>query len=60
MATLAKAIKRVRDYVLPLESERVKKAYGMPGSMVGKMFILEKEMFPKRTYLVLVEEKLGY
>ena len=58
--TLAKAIKRVRDYVLPLESERVKKAYGMPGSMVGKMFILEKEMFPKRTYLVLVEEKLGY
>lgn len=58
--TLEEAIKRVREYVLPLESERVKKAYGMPGSMVGKMLILEKEMFPQRTYLVLVMEKLGY
>lgn len=58
--TLEDAIKRVREYVLPLESERAKKAYGMPGSLVGKVFILEKEMFPQRTYLVLVKEKLGY
>lgn len=58
--TLNEAITRIREYVLPLESERVKKEMGMPGSMIGKMLIFEREMFEGRTTLVLVKEKLGY
>lgn len=57
--TLEDAMKRVREYVYPLEDERAKKAYGM-GSIVGKWLIIEKEMFPQRTTLILVKEKLGF
>jgi len=57
--TLDDAIKRVREYVYPLERERAKKAYGMD-SFIGKMLIIEKEMFPQRTILILVKEKLGF
>jgi hypothetical protein len=58
--TLNDAIMRIREYVLPLESERVKKEMGMPGSMIGKMLIFEREMFEGRTSLILVKERLGY
>lgn len=56
---LEDAIKRVREYAYPLEDERAKKVYGM-GSVVGKMLIIEKEIFPQRTTLILVKEKLGF
>ena len=56
---LDSAIKRVREYVLPLENERMKKM-GFPGSMMGKIVIFEKEMTPGRLTLVLVKEKLGF
>ncbi|XKT74745.1 MAG: lactate utilization protein [Patescibacteria group bacterium UBA2163] len=58
--TLNEAITRIKEHVLPLESERVKKEMGMPGSMIGKMLIFEREMFEGRTTLILVKEKLGY
>ncbi len=57
--TFEDAIKRVREYAYPLEDERAKKAYGM-GSVVGKMLIIEQEIFPQRTTLILVREKLGF
>jgi L-lactate utilization protein LutB len=57
--TLEDAIRRVREYVYPLENERAKKAYGM-SSVIGKMLIIEKEIFPERTTLVLVKKKLGF
>ena len=56
---LDSAIKRVREYVLPLENERMKKE-GFPGSFIGKLVIFEKEMMPGRITLVLVKEKLGF
>ena len=34
--------RRIYEYVLPLESERAKKAYGVPGSSVNKLLIREK------------------
>ncbi|MBS3092485.1 lactate utilization protein [Candidatus Pacearchaeota archaeon] len=58
-SNLDEAMKRVREYVYPLEDERAKKAYGMP-SAIGKWVIIEKEMFPNRTTLILVKEKLGF
>jgi hypothetical protein len=56
---LDEGMKRIYDYVLPLESERAKKAYGVPGSRVAKLLIFNKES-PGRITLILVKEKLGY
>lgn len=53
-------IKRIYEYVLPLESERVKKAYGMKKSNVSKLLIINKELVPNRLTLILVKEKLGF
>lgn len=53
-------IKRIYDYVLPLESERVKKAYGMERSNVSKLLIINKEINPDRIYMIIVGEKLGF
>lgn len=54
------AMKRIYDYVLPLESERAIKAYGVEGSNVSKLFILNKEVNPQRITLIFVKEKLGF
>lgn len=53
-------VKRIYEYVLPLESERVKKAYGMERSNVSKMLIINKENTEGRLTLILVKEKLGF
>ncbi len=52
-------MKRIYDYVLPLESERAKKAYGNP-SNVSKLLIINKEVKPDRIKIVFVEESLGF
>jgi len=55
---LDEAMRRVREYVYPLENERAQKAYGSP-SQLGKWVIMEHD-FPGRTTLILVKEKLGF
>ncbi len=54
------AMKRIYDYVLPLESDRAHKAYGVDGSNVSKMLIVNKEVNPQRITLIFVNEKLGF
>lgn len=54
------AMKRVYDYVLPLESERAHKAYGVAGSFVSKLLIINKEVQPNRIHVILVKESLGF
>lgn len=53
-------IKRVYEHVLPLESIRVQKAYGMPNSEIKKMLIIHKEINPERITIVFVKEDLGF
>lgn len=54
-------IKRINEYVLPLESERARKAYGVPGSFVSKILIINKEVNPnRRLTVIIVKEKLGF
>ncbi len=53
-------LKRINEYVLPLESERARKAYGVPGSRVSKIFIMSNEVRPGRVHVVLVNEDLGF
>ncbi len=57
---LDEGIKRIYEYSLPLESERVKKVYGMPSSSVNKLLIINKEGTPGRTNLIIVKENIGF
>lgn len=52
-------LKRLYDYVLPLESERLKKLYGVP-SNISKLLIIDREIVPNRTTLIFVNQVLGF
>lgn len=52
-------IKRIYEYVFPLEDKRARLAYGM-GSGVNKLLIFNKEVAPGRITMILVKEKLGF
>jgi len=56
---LDEAIKRIYEYTLPLEDERVLQAYGI-NSNVSKLLIVHKEVMPGRTTMILVKENLGF
>ncbi|MCL6096802.1 MAG: lactate utilization protein [Patescibacteria group bacterium] len=53
------ALKRAYEYVLPLESERLKAVYGVP-SNVSKLLIVDKEIEPERIKIIFVNEVLGF
>lgn len=53
-------IRRIYEYSLPLESERAKKAYGVSGSAVNKLLVINKEVLPNRISVVIVRQKLGF
>lgn len=55
------ALKRLREYVVPLEDVRMKSA-GMGGTVLSKIFTFEREpAFMGRTVrVILVKEKLGF
>lgn len=58
--TLADAIQRVEEYVLPREDARMKRE-GYSGSVIGKLLIVKFEIDPNRNLkLILVPEKLGF
>jgi hypothetical protein len=52
-------MKRIQDYVFPLENERAMKAYGM-GSVIAKVLVINKEVSKDRIKMILVKEKLGF
>lgn len=54
------AMERVYEHVLPLESERAHKAYGVEGSNVSKILIVTREVNPARIKMVIVREALGF
>lgn len=56
------AMKRIYDYILPKESERLAKQYGNPElkSNVSKLLIVNKEVTPGRITMILVKEELGF
>lgn len=50
---------RIYEHSLPLESERLKKIYGVE-SNVSKILIYDREPSPNRTTLIFVNKILGY
>ncbi|MDE1871022.1 MAG: lactate utilization protein [Candidatus Micrarchaeota archaeon] len=53
------AFKRIYERSLPMENDRVRKAYGMQGSTVAKILIFNRER-PGRIKLIFVKELLGF
>ncbi len=51
---------RITEHTLPLESERARKAYGVAGSFISKMLIINKEVQPDRIKLFIIGEVLGF
>lgn len=55
------ALARVREYVLPLEDQRMKDV-GMGGSAISKLLIFEREpsFMGRKVHVIFVKEKLGF
>lgn len=60
VSDLDEAFHRVYDYTLPKESARARAAYGVPGSVVAKLLVINREVEAGRATLILVNEKLGF
>jgi hypothetical protein len=56
---LSTALRRIEDYVLPLESARVQVVYGGP-SAVNRVLILNAEPHPGRGTVLLLREAVGF
>jgi hypothetical protein len=56
---LEAAMRRIREYSLPLEDARTRSTYGM-GSAVHKMLILHGDLEPGRVHVLLVDQPLGF
>ena len=56
---LAEGLKRLEEYSLPLENERMVKVYGFP-SILAKVLIIKREPGAERMTMILVKEKLGF
>ena len=59
--TLADAMRRLEDYVVPLEDQHMKKLYGI-GTILSKIVIFKHEnpMMGRKVKMILVQEKLGF
>ena len=60
---LDEGMRRLREYVLGLETARARKAYGLPedwSSFYSKVLMFRREVNPNRTQVVLVNEALGF
>ena len=59
--SLEEALRRVREYVLPLEDKHMKEL-GAPGSKIGKILIFESEspFLNRQITMILVNEELGF
>ena len=59
--TLAEAMKRLEEYVVPLENEHMKSLYGM-GTQLNKVVIFKGENahIGRKVHVILVKEQLGF
>jgi hypothetical protein len=59
--TYAEAMKRVQEYVVPLEDQRMK-SVGMGGTILAKIVTFEREpaFMGRKVRVILVKEKLGF
>lgn len=56
-------LQRIHEYILPLESKRLRKVFNLPDtyhSNASKLLIINKEINPNRLHIIFVKEVLGY
>jgi LUD domain len=60
--TLEDALRRIREYVLPMEDQRQKGSGNKSGSFIGRILIFEREpaYLRRNLVLILVNEVLGF
>lgn len=57
------AMERISEHIVPLESERARKAYNLPetfNTFISKLLIFNRELIPDRIKLIFVNEDLGF
>jgi len=59
VSDLDEALRRIDEYVFPLEDARAEAAYGVH-SAVNKVLIINREYMPGRITVVFVDEVLGF
>ena len=59
VSDLEEGLRRINDYLFPLEDARAQAAYGIH-SAVNKVLIINREIVPERVTVVLVDEVLGF
>lgn len=57
---LDEAFERIRNYVMPLENERMKKIGFKKGTTLGKILIFEKEIREREIHVIIVNENIGF
>lgn len=63
VSNLEAGFTRIREHIFPLESERARKAYGLPdtfNTFDSKKVIFQREVTKDRIYIILVSEILGF
>jgi len=56
---LNEGFRRIEEYSYPLEDVRLRATLGVPSS-IGKILIVNREIVPGRTTVIIVKEELGY
>ncbi|HLO14045.1 MAG TPA: LUD domain-containing protein [Anaerolineales bacterium] len=56
---LNEGFRRIEEYSYPLEDARLRATLGVPSS-IGKILIVNREIIPGRTTIILVKEELGF
>jgi len=59
VSDLEEGLRRINEYVFPLEDARAQAAYGVH-SGVNKVLIINRELVPGRVTIVFVDEVLGF
>ena len=59
VSDLEEGLRRIDEYSFPLEDARAQAAYGIH-SGVNKVLVINREIFPGRVTIVLVDEVLGF
>ena len=56
---LNEGFRRIYEYDLPLETEHIRQLYNAPTN-VNKVLVVNREIRPNRTTMILVKEEVGY
>jgi len=61
VSSFEEGLKRIYEYILPLESDRLNKSLNITaGSFVSKLLVINRDFMPSRLHIIFVKEVLGF